>query len=82
MAEVAALVRTIGIIVSGIARAPFAGSRAEHILLAGQRRQFGQGGRLGRGGRRMKKRRMRRGEEKLKEERRGACEKRERARAP
>ena len=30
----------------------------------------------------MKKRRMRRGEEKLKEERRGACEKRERARAP
>ena len=56
--------------------------RAEHIVLSGQRGEFRQRGGFGRGSRLVQKGKVERCEEKLKDERRGAREKREGTPAP
>ena len=77
VAQMAAKARAIGLVVSRIARLPVAHIGAEHLRIAGERRQFGERGRSRRKSRRSQKRRVQRRQEKLKDERRGADEKRE-----
>jgi hypothetical protein len=74
--------RAIGIVMRGNAGVFVSGIRAEHIVLSGQRGEFRQCGGFGRGGRLVQKGKVERCEEKLKDERRGAREKREGTPAP